>query len=102
SGTLPRNVPRSPYTTLFRSGVADLSLAREEREDVARSLRDELVDRLAQGRRQVALVAAVLRERSVADLDEIGAARDLDDRRGGRSEEHTSELQSRENIVCSL
>src|SRR3712207_8887841 len=76
-----RRPPRStlfPYTTLFRSPLAGL-----QRQDVTRSLvQDDLPDG-----------AGLL----------VG-----DDRRAyceclvGRSEEHTSELQSRQYLVCRL
>src|SRR5690606_39632580 len=49
--------------------------------------------------------AEALAEHAVADL--VVVLREVDERRGrqvraGRSEEHTSELQSRENLVCRL
>ncbi len=71
-------------------GVADLPLAGEEHEDVARPVLRQLVDRVADGfvdvrRVDVGLVVLVLRgvvdERPVADLDRVGAPADLDDRR---------------------
>src|SRR3712207_8446837 len=88
-----RRPPRStlfPYTTLFRSphghtrGVGD----RVERE-VERILQD---DDLGLRRRQLLQRRAQLR----AQLRERGRAR------GIRSEEHTSELQSRQYLVCRL
>src|SRR5256885_12545801 len=85
-----RRPPRStlfPYTTLFRS-VEHL----DQRELVARRLAQEHVRRL-----EVAVDDAdrVRRGDRPADL-----ARDRD--RVGRSEEHTSELQSPCNLVCRL
>src|SRR5438874_7214433 len=74
-----RRPPRStlfPYTTLFRS------LTRGERQFLAV---------LAQGAR-----AEVELER--AEGHDLVVAR----RRAGRSEEHTSELQSRRDLVCRL
>src|SRR5256885_6061221 len=71
-----RRPPRStlfPYTTLFRSEVA------EETEEVV--ARDRLVVRHDDG--------AVQRRLQLADV-------------AGRSEEHTSELQSPCNLVCRL
>src|SRR3712207_6984671 len=79
-----RRPPRStlfPYTTLFRSfglAVEDLALSVEVR--LARGRRDEL--RQAAGEHQ--------------DLVALVAALDV------RSEEHTSELQSRQYLVCRL
>src|SRR4051812_49498058 len=74
--------PRStlfPYTTLFRSGP-DTVFAK-----VLLDLDDD-VDRVAAG----------LRRRLDAQR------RDRRHRRGRRSEEHTSELQSHVNLVCRL
>src|SRR5690606_41450777 len=77
--------PRStlfPYTTLFRS----LLLRLDHRFGEALEL-DALADLLQR------LGRARFRR-----IDEIVAARRLEQ----RSEEHTSELQSRENLVCRL
>src|SRR3712207_8676985 len=85
-----RRPPRStlfPYTTLFRSRVEDLGLA--EAELVGR---DRAEGRRADGRLQV--LAVGLRD---ADGRDRGLAH-----RGRRSEEHTSELQSRQYLVCRL
>src|SRR3712207_7214659 len=80
-----RRPPRStlfPYTTLFRSGL--------ERAP-ARDLGD------VQRHRAV---------REAASLVDLGLLRARDDVAGGqlhlRSEEHTSELQSRQYLVCRL
>src|SRR5688572_31661156 len=73
-----RRPPRStlfPYTTLFRSGW------------IGRMDRDEALDR-AEG----LLSELNLRERS----------RHFPNQLSGRSEEHTSELQSQSNLVCRL
>src|SRR2546422_4825321 len=75
-----RRPPRStlfPYTTLFRS-VADL---RPHALDAGVEHLDVLVDLAGNDRR-----------RRLVDLDPLGA----------RSEEHTSELQSRLHLVCRL
>src|SRR2546427_7878189 len=78
-----RRPPRStlfPYTTLFRSlearGRAPLLEEAADRFDLLQDLGDEL--------------ARALVERPPAQLAE------------GRSEEHTSELQSQSNLVCRL
>src|SRR5258707_5352767 len=83
-----RRPPRStlfPYTTLFRSLAAQRHqvLGLHDRRRHARERR-ELVDHAP----------------DVADLahDRVGA----DDEGLGRSEEHTSELQSRQYLVCRL
>src|SRR3989442_3387976 len=81
-----RRPPRStlfPYTTLFRSRAVRFHAA-VEREEL-RVLREGL--RVDIGRLGVAFAAHALRRR----------------RQGGqRSEEHTSELQSRPHLVCRL
>src|SRR5690606_21409282 len=47
------------------------------------------------------LRAAVVGE-AAADEDDVRVALDVEEVGGPRSEEHTSELQSRENLVCRL
>src|SRR5690606_42153512 len=93
---LPPTSTLFPYTTLFRSRPVRLG--------------DRVVDRLAQrrgaggaGRRRDAGDAGPGpggagpgRSLGLAVLRHWGAPR------RGRSEEHTSELQSRENLVCRL
>ena len=70
------------------SGVADLPLARQEDQDVARPLRGELLHRVddrlglvAHDRLALLVGLGDLDERAVADLDRVGAAGDLHDRR---------------------
>src|SRR5690606_41915822 len=69
-----------PYTTLFRSAGEDVKIDAEVLD----------VDGVVNG-----ALAAVDEHRDAAGMSELD---DLLERR--RSEEHTSELQSRENIVC--
>src|SRR5207302_3085288 len=90
-----------PYTTLFRS-QRDLS-AEPLRGDAAARLEGALHrDRLERG------VRPRLPRRAAGPRDEHAAAalavRGEQGHPGpdGRSEEHTSELQSRENLVCRL
>src|SRR3712207_7121767 len=81
-----RRPPRStlfPYTTLFRSGRAECLVRDVDGED--RAVLD--VPGLERS------VDSVLLERGRAALDV---------RAGERSEEHTSELQSRQYLVCRL
>src|SRR3989442_14351727 len=76
-----RRPPRStlfPYTTLFRSSIAQLFIA------FILGRAEEIELRLASR----TLVAAVILSTSIATVD--------------RSEEHTSELQSRPHLVCRL
>src|SRR5256886_12635185 len=83
-----RRPPRStlfPYTTLFRSrGRRQALRGRAEEDEPERRVR------AVPGR-----PARVLLGRPAAGLQEGG-------RRGRRSEEHTSELQSQSNLVCRL
>src|SRR5690349_22129557 len=78
-----RRPPRStlfPYTTLFRSEAGLLAP-----DDGPGDEREELVDG------------------DVGGADEVGAWVEAPlDRRAVRSEEHTSELQSRRDLVCRL
>src|SRR2546422_3544913 len=82
-----RRPPRStlfPYTTLFRSA---LSMFLPEGDPNRTEGADKFVSWCSNALRQRAL--AWLREQAVARL-------------GKRSEEHTSELQSRLHLVCRL
>src|SRR5690606_39520847 len=100
-----RRPPRSqlvPYTTLFRSGFARAEIAKDPAvlaDNETRQMRLVALD--------IFLVNAVvpnLRVRHRHDLTSItGIGQDLlvsGHRSIKRSEEHTSELQSRENLVC--
>src|SRR3712207_8664396 len=85
-----RRPPRStlfPYTTLFRSGV-DRRVGLDRARD--RELPVERPDVAVHGRHD-------------ADRQRLALAeRRADRRHGRRSEEHTSELQSRQYLVCRL
>src|SRR5690606_41929074 len=96
--------PRStlfPYTTLFRSErlVAEDRLAAEHREHLGDDAEERQCDdihlRVPEEPEQVLPQqhAPVLR------IEDMGAENAV---RRTRSEEHTSELQSRENLVCRL
>src|SRR3712207_7247760 len=85
-----RRPPRStlfPYTTLFRS-------ARVERRDLG--LGD--LERLPEHPARRGLVEPRVRHGFAHGLEDAGDARARD----FRSEEHTSELQSRQYLVCRL
>src|SRR3712207_7994627 len=71
---------RFPYTTLFRSGADRLAVA---------------------CRPQVLRVAAAVAAADVGRAPSLGVASDVG-LASGRSEEHTSELQSRQYLVCRL
>src|SRR5690606_42028240 len=99
-----RRPPRptlSPYTTLFRSGHAD--------HDVLDAVAAGALDHRVQPGDQ--RIAAFQREALLADVlgvqvafQALGGGEPLQgaDLFFPRSEEHTSELQSRENLVCRL
>src|SRR5688572_31062966 len=86
-----RRPPRStlfPYTTLFRSDVARVGLAAR---------------RAAQQQRDLAIRLGLLGQVVVDDERVLAVLHPvLAHRATGRSEEHTSELQSQSNLVCRL
>src|SRR5688572_31095822 len=80
-----------PYTTLFRS----------PRERVARLRRRDAPVR-AGARADGADLVPAARGRRCGRGAAAAPGRDVAGHRGGRSEEHTSELQSQSNLVCRL
>src|SRR2546429_1218162 len=90
-----RRPPRStlfPYTTLFRSPIRDL-------------LGDALAERRGRHHHGLALAAEHGADAGVLQHAPGGLVEPVDDgrrRARGRSEEHTSELQSRLHLVCRL
>src|SRR3712207_8581595 len=93
-----RRPPRStlfPYTTLFRSrlSASGRDRALDGDRDVARLDGDRAARLRLLGR-------VLLRELVEHDVDEVAPERVAG--AGGRSEEHTSELQSRQYLVCRL
>src|SRR3712207_7502111 len=98
-----RRPPRStlfPYTTLFRSLAVDVDEAAVAADDGQRR-------REAEARPLAQLLRRVERLEDAADglgrdaQPRVGH-RDEDVAAGARSEEHTSELQSRQYLVCRL
>src|SRR3712207_8416990 len=90
-----RRPPRStlfPYTTLFRSVAGPDEQVVAVEGDVERAERDRGAGELGDQ------PAEALRERNAARVD----ADERDARQIRRSEEHTSELQSRQYLVCRL
>src|SRR5690606_40198671 len=90
----------SRYTTLFRSYLAAVSACAFERPDGAG--RERSFGRIAFDLSQNADIIAEFRRRA-NDVRFVGFV--VFDRKRkvlDRSEEHTSELQSRENLVCRL
>src|SRR3712207_7652363 len=90
-----RRPPRStlfPYTTLFRSIPGALT----EGKDVARITIAPLGEPVAQGDAVTANYAGLLPDGRLFDTSMEAVGTDP------RSEEHTSELQSRQYLVCRL
>src|SRR3712207_8595055 len=88
-----RRPPRStlfPYTTLFRSGL----LAGDEALEVGLLIGPQHAAHLVEG---LGAQRCGARGDRAADLAHLGLVRGED-----RSEEHTSELQSRQYLVCRL
>src|SRR5690606_42146629 len=90
-----------PYTTLFRSQVDSAWIKRLTA--LTQVLRLMLV--LLAGTLAVVVIAVVfntVRLQVMTQQEEIAISRLVGATDGFRSEEHTSELQSRENLVCRL
>src|SRR3989449_2459653 len=93
-----RRPPRStlfPYTTLFRSVIADYARALESRDlSEVRRAYPGLTSAQQQGWKDLFQSARTLKASlTVTAVKVVG---------GVRSEEHTSELQSRLHLVCRL
>src|SRR3712207_7107198 len=97
-----RRPPRStlfPYTALFRSATALLALGRAKSGDTERAagLAASLVERVrATGQFHEARLAHLAYGTALRRIGDLTGAR------RERSEEHTSELQSRQYLVCRL
>src|SRR5207302_7502296 len=89
----PPSSPLFPYTTLFRSAGVAFEPAQLVGRDEA-LLGQPFQHRLAVDQVEIAAFVAA------ADIADGGRA--AAGSGGRRSEEHTSELQSRENLVCRL
>src|SRR5207302_10176045 len=91
-----------PYTTLFRS-IAPQDQRQRPRLDSVLDARLQLVQR-RQDSREIAragmlVIRLVKLRRAIAQIrDFVAHGLQTLDQPGGRSEEHTSELQSRENL----
>src|SRR5207302_9336358 len=91
---LPPRYTLFPYTTLFRSAVVGAGLMGH---GIAQAFAVAGHEVMITDKMMASL--ASVPERILANLRELG---DEDALRHARSEEHTSELQSRENLVCRL
>src|SRR5690606_41910897 len=85
----PPGSPLFPYTTLFRSQELWLSATEDVKSAHIADLNGDGLDD----------VVAIQRDHTVRLFSATGTWFDI---RSARSEEHTSELQSRENLVCRL
>src|SRR5690606_41528255 len=94
----PRYTPL-PYTTLFRSGAGSRTLGRRARGGAARAA-DAVRSAVAVASAS-RLQAALLRRPPDARC-RLPSGHGMGLAHRSRSEEHTSELQSRENLVCRL
>src|SRR2546422_5498374 len=97
-----RRPPRStlfPYTTLFRSPHAAYGQAHVEPAGAQVSPHGSAVRAAT---RVLGLPAALRAGLRAADRDGLRRRADQAERRHVRSEEHTSELQSRLHLVCRL
>src|SRR2546422_5244508 len=86
-----RRPPRStlfPYTTLFRSDIATLTAGKVISEELGLKLENTVLDDLGHVKRIL--------------VDKDNTTMRLTWPRSSRSEEHTSELQSRLHLVCRL
>src|SRR5690606_39654386 len=86
----PPSSPLFPYTTLFRSGT-ELAI-----QHIQPTRLGEQVENA------VAQLGFHLGRRGIVTQQREAAAVDVKRQHCQRSEEHTSELQSRENLVCRL
>src|SRR5690606_41148017 len=102
--TIVRPPPRStlfPYTTLFRSEVVGSRLC--QRQNVIASAHLHQSERQGLGPLTAVIGADVERHRfKFVRFPVVGRNRFYVLHEANRSEEHTSELQSRENLVCRL
>src|SRR5690606_40496416 len=94
-----RRPPRStlfPYTTLFRSGVAPGAQAAAEYVEEKKPLIEQSITDASEAKATAETVRG--------QFDEVVAEAGSNNPEvvQARSEEHTSELQSRENLVCRL
>src|SRR3712207_9307006 len=100
-----RRPPRStlfPYTTLFRSPLEALRHADVLERDALTGREAAARRRGHAGRERGAADHAGLPADAGADQQVIGLGAVLQDLGPSRSEEHTSELQSRQYLVCRL
>src|SRR5207244_6812691 len=93
--------PLFPYTTLFRSG-APLTLLSEDEQMFQQSVRDFAIEKIRPLVHRMDHDAKMDSDliKSFFELGIMGI--EVPEQYGGRSEEHTSELQSPDHLVCRL
>src|SRR5690606_41507982 len=97
----PRRSTLFPYTTLFRSVQMLVDDARPDEVQAAEALNRRLVRRALDADGTCTGEHGIGLHKQDSLVDELGPLGvDLMRRIKTRSEEHTSELQSRENLVC--
>src|SRR5690606_41815150 len=93
--------PLFPYTTLFRSSLLMDGSQKALKE--ALSAVEEVPSSVQQAPKHIRGRAGAVRERVFSPTNEENkVVEEYLKEAGLRSEEHTSELQSRENLVCRL
>src|SRR5690606_39467624 len=98
-GDAPQSSTSLPYTTLFRSPrFKDVDPLQLVEDLVDKSL---LIAQRDAAERHYRMLSTT-RIYAMRKLEEEGGVERIIARHAARSEEHTSELQSRENIVCRL
>src|SRR5207302_4353776 len=97
----PPAPPLFPYTTLFRSGDGTGGSSVGARATTTGS-NNRVLPTVSSAVRRVRLTTAELASVTLSRNDPVSAAATSRGGCGCRSEEHTSELQSRENLVCRL
>src|SRR5690606_41983278 len=99
---LPPILPRFPYTTLFRSRLMRIH-GSHKCGDPSRPLQRAMWHQpsmVAEDREFLISNIGPDCVKVTCSLQEVAVARVLSALKSQRSEEHTSELQSRENLVC--
>src|SRR3712207_9181611 len=100
-----RRPPRStlfPYTTLFRSGGAERNVEALHAERAAQVLEHVVAPAARELRRNLSELQRLGGREAAGRLGEEKPREHLVLRQIRRSEEHTSELQSRQYLVCRL
>src|SRR5690606_39877177 len=85
---------------IFRPQVCADGLERQRERGGAERVGRDLVRIVVEGERVAAEREVVVEGEALVDEEDVAGLRER--LRGRRSEEHTSELQSRENLVCRL